>query len=436
MDDLLALAMDTDAEQKEQEVQEEEVVEMPDLRKDVWENGHNLTKVEYKEGVTEGSQVLVYKVGYLETENKPLRGYLGRATEESEEAYLDFLHDGVKEMAFFPAQLPKIDGKEYQADFVQAASVCMSFRVKRLLVSEEIRQLEQKMAEYYDLKDLCAKKKAAHANRVLMLEGELDEMLEEIKYKARESRYMSPFSALLSNKDGTKVLAELLNRECRRLQADTEMNMGEDVDESLELEDIVSMFELFQYYTLFNSIKVRARNGNKHYPVNGRADGKKVITKGRQPGSAPVSARSTGSASGKNPKSLKPGDMKKLRDAARRGASAKGEGQGMLDNDDSTIASETLSLSTKGTLPAKEAPIPAAEQNKGGWGFGSMVNWISGKKEEVVEDTGPAVVKLVPFCASGNDMGAFDWQDVCAMMGTKRGDQTLRSACRGALELL
>ena len=52
-----------------------------------------------------------------------------------------------------------------------------------------------------------------------------------------------------------------------------------EIDEDLELEDIVSMFELFQYYTLFNSIKYRAKNGNKHYPVNRRADGRKVIQK-------------------------------------------------------------------------------------------------------------------------------------------------------------
>ena len=149
MDNLLALAMDAEAEDRQEEVrQEEQVVEMPDPRKDVWEDGHNLTKVEYKEGASEGSQILVYKTGYLETDDKFLRRYLGRATEEDEEAYLDFLHDGKKEMAFFPAQLPKIDGKKYQEDYVQAASVCMSFRVRRLLVSEEIKQLEMNMVQY------------------------------------------------------------------------------------------------------------------------------------------------------------------------------------------------------------------------------------------------------------------------------------------------
>ena len=65
-----------------------------------------------------------------------------------------------------------------------------------------------------------------------------------------------------------------------------------------------------------------------------------------------------------------------------------------------------------------------------------MINWISGKEKEVEVESEPSVVKLIPFCGSGNDMGAFDWQDVCSMMQTKRGDQTLRSACKGALELL
>ena len=237
-------------------------------------------------------------------------------------------------------------------------------------MSEEIKQLEMNMVQYYDLKELCAKKKTAHAHRVIMLEGELDEMLVEIKDRARDSRYMSSFTALLMNKDGTKLLTELLGRECRRLQAETEMNVGEDVDEELEIEDIVAMHELMQYFTLFNSIKMRAKNGNKHYPVNGRADARKVIAKGRQPGSAPMSARSTGSASGKNPASLKPGDMKKLKDAAKKGASAKGEGQGqMLDNDDSTIASDNWSPPQR-DCGAKQpaAPVPEEKKKSGGWG--------------------------------------------------------------------
>ena len=139
MDDLLALAMDADLKQEDQEVLKEEVVEMPDRRKDVWENGHNLTQVDYIDGISEGNKILVYKTEYLETDNKFLRGYLGRAKDEDEEAYLDFLHDGKKEMAFFSAQLPVIDGKKYQDDYKQAASVCMSFRVRRLLLSEEVR---------------------------------------------------------------------------------------------------------------------------------------------------------------------------------------------------------------------------------------------------------------------------------------------------------
>ena len=54
--------------------------------------------------------------------------------------------------------------------------------------------------------------KTAHANRYYLCFKEMDEMLVEIKDKAKDSRYMSTFCALLSNKDGTKVLTELLNR--------------------------------------------------------------------------------------------------------------------------------------------------------------------------------------------------------------------------------
>lgn len=418
----------------------EEPLELPDRRKDVWEDGHKRTVVEYKPGVAEGSEVLHYQIGYLEMENKKLRGYMCRG--DDDEAYLDFLVDGTKEMPFFPYIFPKRDGVTHQSDYVLCASVCMTFRVRRLLLTDEISELQAKLQEYHDLKDLCEKKKCAHADRVIMLEGEMDHMVEEIKEKTHDPRDMHPFSALIQNKEANKLLCDFLAREAKRLQAETEMHLGEEVDEDMDLEKVVDMWELLQYYTIVNSIRVRAKNGNKHYPVNGRADSTKVVVKGRQPGSAPVSARSTDSnkgGRGKSPESLKPGDMKKLKAASKKGATAKTDSTGVMDNDDSTIASGTSLGNLSGTSKsvASAAKEPEQPKKSGGWGFSAMANWVSGKKEEVVvEDDGPKELKLVPFTVSGNGMGACDWLDIAVCMGNKRGDQTLKSACKGFLELL
>ena len=132
--------------------------------------------------------------------------------------------------------------------------------------------------------------------------------------------------------------------------------------------------------------------------------------------------------------------MKKLKAASKKGAAAKTDSTGVMDNDDSTIASGTSLGNLSGTSKsvasaAKEEP--EKPKKSGGWGFSAMANWVTGKKEEeVVEDTGPKELKLVPFTVSGNGMGVCDWLDLVACMGTKRGDQTLKSACKGFLELL
>ena len=158
----MQLAFDhQEAEELEKAAVEEPVEILPDRRKDVWEDGYNKTIVEYKPGAAEDSQVLHYKIGYLEIENRKLRGYMCRG--DDDEAYLDFLADGAKEMPFFPYIFPKKeDGVTHQPDYVLCASVCMTFRVRRLLLIDEITELEAKLQEYHDLKELCEKKKRGH----------------------------------------------------------------------------------------------------------------------------------------------------------------------------------------------------------------------------------------------------------------------------------
>lgn len=444
--DLMALAFDaqTSEEAEARQTADEEVIEVSDRRKEpLWEDAYKQTIVEYKPGASEGSQVLHYQIGYLELDDAKMRGFMCRG--DDDEAYLDFLADGDKHMPFFPHIFPKRDGVTHQPDYVLCASVCMTFRVRRLLLIDEITGLESKLQEYEDLKDLCDKKKRAHADRVIMLEGEMDHMVEDIKEKTHDPREIQPFSALVQNKEANKLICDFLAREAKRLQSETEMHLGEEVDEDLDLDNVVDMWELLQYYTIINSIRIRSKLGNKHYPVNGRSDSTKVIVKGRQPGTAPNSARSTDSNKGKgrnkSPESLKPGDMKKLKAAAKKGADAKTDATGVMDNDDSTIASGTslgaMSGTSRSVVSAAKEKEPEKPKKSGGWGFTAMANWMTGKKEEVVEeDEGPKELKLTPFVVSSNGMGTCDWLDIAVCMGNKKGDQTLKSACKGFLELL
>ena len=278
--DLMQLAFDHQEAEAEEAViaAVEEPLELPDRRKDVWEDGHKRTVVEYKPGVTEGSEVLHYQIGYLEMENKKLRGYMCRG--DDDEAYLNFLVDGTKEMPFFPYIFPKRDGVTHQSDYVLCASVCMTFRVRRLLLIDEITELEAKLQEYHDLKELCEKKKRAHADRVIMLEGEMDYMVEEIKDKTRDSREMHPFSALIQNKEANKLLCDFLAREAKRLQAETEMHLGEEVDEDLDLDKVVEMWSF--YSITISTLSECVQRTETSTISQWAADNTKVIVKGRQ----------------------------------------------------------------------------------------------------------------------------------------------------------
>ena len=79
-----------------------------------------------------------------------------------------------------------------------------------------------------------------------------------------------------------------------------------------------------------------------------------------------------------------------------------------MDNDDSTIASGTSLGNLSGTEDVASAVKEEPEKPKksGGWGFSAMANWVTGKKEEeVVEDTGPKELKLVPSLSVGTAWG-------------------------------
>lgn len=299
----------------------------------------------------------------------------------------------IKDPHLIPLFPPPIRMKGHRPSFVRISAYNMSFRVRRLLLEDEIRTIKDKLQEYLNLEALCHKKKAAHRSRLLMLEEEFEYIAEDVMNKSDCKKKVDPISAFLTTRDGWKLFTDTLHKEYKRLQIeeakeaeairdqgeegeegendandngsknskdskkkddeeDAAADLEEHIDYHLTSEMCEDVWELIQYFQLFNSIKARCRLGPNKYPVRVRQDAKPdkaCIVKGdlepidnqffMSPAASPMMspvAMNKGS----------PTDLKKLQEASNLGQAAESDHMSQFSGDYPNIDDQSTIIST------------------------------------------------------------------------------------------
>lgn len=409
----------------------------------------------------EGNNHLKFTVEFLPVDSGPARTVLCRSDATQEAAYAAAVGQTF-EMPLFPQQLK--EGAKYKDEFVQCSKFVMSTRIRRLLLEEELRSLFERNQQFVDLMALCQRKKAAHRQRLLMLEKEMEHIAEE-----KQGVMVTPgsrFGALLTLRAGWVLVVEFLSRECKRLQQPKQEEgkkepATEEFNEDLTLDDILRMWDLLQQWQLFHSVTFRSKSG-RSYPIPAKKNEEasaKNETLGEDSSSASVPNPKANAKATREAPALE--SILKGQEAALAAVidevndSASLHDQQSLDN--SSIA--TIPTADKGGLPkatpshaslgsneeegskaskkTKKSQGPAAqeshqEEKKSGGAWGFSFNLFGSKPEEVAEVVvAPTMIKLDPLV---HGFGVGEWSEVCEALGCLRGEISLLAGARALLE--
>jgi hypothetical protein len=111
----------------------------------------------------------------------------------------------------FPPRLKA--GIYYQPEYEQLSRYVTAFRIRRLVLTQEIDSFGDETRDLLNLQAICQEKKTALSDRILTLENEINN-LEPLDPSSPSSR----FNALLMNQRGWKTVNFFFHKELKRLQ--------------------------------------------------------------------------------------------------------------------------------------------------------------------------------------------------------------------------
>ena len=421
---------------------------------------------------SEDDMHLKFSVSYLQLDSEAARKCMCRL--ETEEAYFAAV-DKTYEMPLFPPQLK--EGGKYKDEYIQCSKFVMSTRIRRLLLENELHTMIERNQQFVDLMTLCVSKKAAHRERLLMLEKEMEHLAED-----KQGVMSSPgsrFGALLTVKTGWGIIAEFLMRECKRLQLPANDNKAvdlaaEEFHESMSLDSVLQIWDLLQLWQLFHSVHYRSMSGGRSYPIPAKKLENQITQRIESIDDDSASLQEDkGKAQKEKDASHPPIDSVMRGQAAAHAASAdevldSGSLQDALSLDNSSIASRPsiakdtealpdLEVASHASAASREANVTSKnhlhaassakskvsdhshgshvsrqveKKSGGGWGFN--FNLFGSKQEEKVEIVSlTTVVKLEPLIRG---FGLGEWSEVCEALGCQHGDISLLAAATAVLQ--
>ena len=411
---------------------------------------------------------LQFTVDYLPVVSGAARKVLCREDGRQEAGYAAAVGQTF-EMPLFPPQLK--EGGKYKDEFVQCSKFVMSTRIRRLLLEDELRTLFERNQQFVELMALCQRKKAAHRQRLLMLEKEMEHVAKE-----KQGVTMTPgsrFGAFLSIRTGWVLVVEFLSRECKRLQLPKQEEgakqpAAEEFNDNLTLNDILHTWDLLQLWQLSHSVTHRSNSG-RGYPIPAKhieevstsvknesfddEDSTASLTKPRPKPKSAAHEAAVDDSILKGQEAAQAAiidevycesntvhdvnDLQSLNNssiatAPTKTAAASSSSHASLGTNDGGGGSKSSKKNKKSRDPAAPADSSHHEEEKqsgGGWGF--SFNLFGRKTEEVVEVVvAPTLIKLEPLV---HGFGLGEWSEVCEALGCARGETSLLAGARALL---
>lgn len=163
----------------------------------------------FEETVSPDDEKVTYSVSYFPLPTMVASLYMCR---KNEEIYLESVNKNY-ELALFPPMLK--EGVKYKDDFIHMSRVCLSVRVRRVVLQEEINNIEVESKKFDELIEICEEKKMYQYNRLMMLEGELDFIM--ATDPSRPCNRMNSLLLVLTSKLHINVYKCTYLRECEYL---------------------------------------------------------------------------------------------------------------------------------------------------------------------------------------------------------------------------
>lgn len=238
-----------------------------------------------------------YAVSFMPVPSLVANTFMYRRNEDVYKAALDtpFALD------LFPAKLK--EGVRYQPAYSQLSRYITAYRIRRLVLLQEIDSFGELTKDLLNLQAICQEKKTALGDRILTLEHELGSLA-----AVDPSSPTSRFNALLINSHGWKTINFFFHRELRRIQnklADGAISggdgnninnnnnvnepvaepstsrieannnvqpgtnlveLGEEVDESMTIEILQRCWNVLQFWRVVRCVEAMCRLGPDRYP--------------------------------------------------------------------------------------------------------------------------------------------------------------------------
>jgi hypothetical protein len=209
-----------------------------------------------EEEMDEESNCINYSVDFLHLESKEMKDLFGRRDVESYQKAC-----GTKfTLPLYPPVLP--EGIEFNPDFYHLARVNLAYKIRKVILEDELTSIAPEIKKLTDLVALCDKKKSNAKNKVIELEHECNNLME-----ADQAFPSDRVNALLSIRPGYGILSLFLSREFKRIHLGQELGMiGEEFDGTLTLETVRKTWKLLQQWQLLKSVEYRCRLGPDRYP--------------------------------------------------------------------------------------------------------------------------------------------------------------------------
>jgi hypothetical protein len=236
----------------------------------------------------ENGNSIQYAVSFMALPSLVANTFMYRRNEDAYKAALEkpFVLD------LFPPRLQP--GIQYKPEYSQLSRYVTAYRIRRLVLMQEIDSFEELTKDLLNLQAICQEKKTAIGDRILTLEHEINNLI-----PADPSSPASRFNALLLNHHGWKTINFFFHRELKRVQAKVAeanqsgdvsnpptgrtgtgalgaglkhdaasslVELGEEVDESMTTEILQHCWKLLQFWRLVRCVEAMCRLGPDNYP--------------------------------------------------------------------------------------------------------------------------------------------------------------------------